>query len=593
MSLIFVSPEPDPTYPLFPVFSFIGVVLGLLPLPWHLQAWNAGTVIYMLWASLASLVEFVDSIVWYGSLADVAPVWCDICESTKFLNPWCRCWHPLASSLWHRKQRLYKITSVTTVSVTRKEVWPSPYDIFSRLTCPQKLRNVYIDVAIAIGVPVIVMALHYIVQGHRYNIIENIGCTPDMLELRSPALARSSSCGLFFLDASRSYTQVCQATHEHCVVADASPSAGLTLRTFYIHRLRFNQIVSANSSLTVSRYLRLIALCSVEMATVTPLTAFSIYINTAGLHIQPWVSWANTHYNFSFVELFPTFVWQAKLASHVAIEMGRWVYPCSSIMFFMLFGFADEARRFYSATFWRVAKIVGITPKQTGGKASQYVSSGYIFLNQCSLRARSGTREHSACLIARPATSFPHTAPVGMYPSARRSGPTPLSPRSTSTMLRRTPAHRQHLPSPLWTARPTAILVGAAPMLSSLPAPMIPYMTTTTPNRSRAYPYRTSILPVHLRRPTAFPVHCLLPQSLHTTDHSRHPSCGRDPLISRLHPGKALRARSRLWSTPKRKPSECTILFLYLNPSLCSHAFCSPYDSRLSTNINVLYCSTV
>ncbi|RDX44942.1 STE3-domain-containing protein [Lentinus brumalis] len=333
--MLFIGPQPDPTYPLFPVFSFFGVVLGLLPLTWHLQAWNAGTVIYMLWASLASLVEFVDSIVWYGSLADVAPVWCDI--STKFLIgagvgiP--------ASSLCIAR-RLYKITSVSTVSITRKE----------------KLRNVYIDVAIAIGVPIIVMALHYIVQGHRYNIIENIGCAPDIwntvpaypLVFMWPVLL---GCITFVY-------------------------AALTLRTFYIHRLRFNQVVSSNNSLTVSRYLRLIALCCIVMALVTPLSAFSIYINTAGLQIQPWVSWANTHYNFSFVELFPAFVWQAKLASHVAIEMGRWIYPCSSILFFMLFGFADEARRCYSAAFWRAARVFGITPKPTGsGKANKYTGA--------------------------------------------------------------------------------------------------------------------------------------------------------------------------------------------------------------------------
>ncbi|RPD76939.1 STE3-domain-containing protein [Lentinus tigrinus ALCF2SS1-7] len=348
-----LAPQPDPTYPLFPIFSFIGVVLGLLPLSWHLQAWNAGTCIYMLWAGLASLVEFVDSIVWYGSLRDVAPVWCDI--STKFLIgagvgiP--------ASSLCIAR-RLYKITSVNTVSITRKE----------------KLKNVYIDVAIAIGVPIIVMALHYIVQGtvdlcgvlranrshsyragHRYNIIENIGCTPDIwntvpaypLVFMWPVLL---GCITFVY-------------------------AALTLKSFYVHRVRFNQVISSNSSLTVSRYLRLIALCCTEMALVLPLSAFSIYINTAGLTVQPWVSWANTHYNFSFVELFPTFVWQGKLASHVAIEMGRWVYPCSAIMFFMLFGFAEEARRCYSTAFWRVAKIFGISPKPTSMKMKLGIKS--------------------------------------------------------------------------------------------------------------------------------------------------------------------------------------------------------------------------
>ncbi|KAH9916388.1 putative fungal pheromone GPCR, STE3-type [Epithele typhae] len=332
MPLILFAPQPDPTYPLFPVFSFLGFVLALIPLSWHLQAWNAGTCIYMLWAGLASLVEFVDSVVWYGSLKDVAPVWCDI--STKFLIG---AGVGIPASSLCIVRRLYKITSVSSVSVTRKE----------------KLKAVYVDIAIAIGIPIIVMCLHYIVQGHRYNIIENIGCTPDIyntvpaypLVFMWPVLL---GCITFVY-------------------------AALTLRTFYIHRIRFNQVVASNSSLTVSRYLRLIMLCCTEMALVAPLSGFSIYINTAGLQIQPWISWENTHYNFSFVELFPTFVWHAKLASHIAIEMGRWIYPCSAIMFFMLFGFAEEARRCYSTAFWRVAKVFGIQPKaQKTGKAAGF-----------------------------------------------------------------------------------------------------------------------------------------------------------------------------------------------------------------------------
>lgn len=71
----------DPTYPLFPVFSFIASILALIPLPWHLQAWNAGTCLYMMWASLSSLVYFVNSIIWHSSMENVASVWCDICKS--------------------------------------------------------------------------------------------------------------------------------------------------------------------------------------------------------------------------------------------------------------------------------------------------------------------------------------------------------------------------------------------------------------------------------------------------------------------------------------------------------------------------------
>lgn len=70
----------DPLFPLFPIFSFLGFVLGLVPFAWHLQAWNAGTCAYMLWASLACLVEFINCMIWTGNAINRAPVWCDICK---------------------------------------------------------------------------------------------------------------------------------------------------------------------------------------------------------------------------------------------------------------------------------------------------------------------------------------------------------------------------------------------------------------------------------------------------------------------------------------------------------------------------------
>lgn len=73
----------DPTYPLFSVFAFLGFIVALIPLPWHFQAWNAGTCIFMLWASISSLIQFVNSLVWRGNVADVAPIWCDICKSSQ------------------------------------------------------------------------------------------------------------------------------------------------------------------------------------------------------------------------------------------------------------------------------------------------------------------------------------------------------------------------------------------------------------------------------------------------------------------------------------------------------------------------------
>jgi hypothetical protein len=71
----------NPTYPLFPVFALCGSLLVLIPLPWHVQAWNVGTCAYIIWASVACLFEFINSLVWNGNILNPAPVWCDICTS--------------------------------------------------------------------------------------------------------------------------------------------------------------------------------------------------------------------------------------------------------------------------------------------------------------------------------------------------------------------------------------------------------------------------------------------------------------------------------------------------------------------------------
>lgn len=69
----------NPTYPLFSVFALLSFFFVLIPLPWHIQAWNVGTCAYIIWASVACLFEFINSIIWRNNALNLAPVWCDIC----------------------------------------------------------------------------------------------------------------------------------------------------------------------------------------------------------------------------------------------------------------------------------------------------------------------------------------------------------------------------------------------------------------------------------------------------------------------------------------------------------------------------------
>ncbi|KZT69398.1 putative fungal pheromone GPCR, STE3-type [Daedalea quercina L-15889] len=356
----------ESAYPLFPTFAFFGFVVGLIPLPWHLQGWNAGTCIYMLWVSLASLVEFVDSIVWNANINDPAPVWCDI--STKFLIG-AGIGIPAASLCINR--RLYRISRMSSATISRQE----------------RLRAVYEDVTIAIGIPVLVMILHYVVQGHRYNILEDVGCTPVIF---NTALAYPLVLIWPILLGCVSFVY-----------------AGLTLRAFWRRRAQFQQFISSNSALTTNRYLRLMLLCCVEMALTVPLNVFSIYENNLDNPIQPYVSWENVHYGFSLVEKFPAVLWMSNRAFYTSTELGRWVYPCSAILFFALFGFAEEARRNYSLAFWAIAKRIGFHPPTE--KASALRSF------------RLGSKKDNDFAPSSPSETLPPYTPRGKRPQRSRS----------------------------------------------------------------------------------------------------------------------------------------------------------------------------
>ncbi|KAH6890865.1 pheromone A receptor-domain-containing protein [Coprinopsis sp. MPI-PUGE-AT-0042] len=311
----------DPTYPLFPILSFLGFVVSFLPLPWHLQAWNSGTCAYMVWTGTGCLILFINSLVWAGNISNPAPIWCDI--SSKIILG---AGIAIPASILCISRRLYTIASSTTVSMTRRD----------------KRNAVLVDLAIAVGIPVIVMALHVVVQGHRYDIIEDFGCFAVVYHTL-PA---------YFL-------VYCWPTVLGCV---SFVYSALTLRAFWKRRLQFAQVSSANSALNFSRYLRLMLLACIDMLVTVPMGVASVVIGNAGVPLAPWISWEETHFDFARVAFYPAFFWRNAKFFSMGIELTRWLFPVSAFVFFALFGFASEARKNYAKAFWFAMKPFGIKP---------------------------------------------------------------------------------------------------------------------------------------------------------------------------------------------------------------------------------------
>lgn len=134
----------------------------------------------------------------------------------------------------------------------------------------------------------------------------------------------------------------------------------MSLRAFWNRRSQFKSIIAAHSSMTVNRYFRLMLLASIDMSTSLPLSLYGIYINNVGIPLVPYVSWENIHFDFGRVNQIPAFFWRGDRAFLISVELDRWVYPFCALLFFGLFGFAEEARKHYRIAYLAILEPFGL-----------------------------------------------------------------------------------------------------------------------------------------------------------------------------------------------------------------------------------------
>lgn len=151
----------------------------------------------------------------------------------------------------------------------------------------------------------------------------------------------------------------------------------MAIRYLLIRRAAFNEYLAGSGSMTSSRYFRLMAIATTELVFSTPLGIYEIYSNVAAGPISPWISWEDTHYNFSHVTKYPAIFWRQDPTLAVPIELTRWLLPLCGLIFFVFFGFADEARRNYHvaahAITAPIVRLCAIRKRQKG--SSKHVSN--------------------------------------------------------------------------------------------------------------------------------------------------------------------------------------------------------------------------
>ncbi|CAE6475099.1 unnamed protein product [Rhizoctonia solani] len=305
-----------------PVVSFICTALVLIPLPWHWRARNTATLSIIFWLTAINFTRGVNAIVWGGNVINKAPVWCDI--SAKIV---------IGGNVALPASTLCICRYLAQVASPRHAIANSS----------DKRRRMIFELCMCALLPAVGMALHYVVQGHRFDIIEDFGCNPTTYV---------SVAALFIVYLPPLILALGTLIY-----------AGIALRWFVHRRAQFQAVLQSNQSgLTTGRYLRLIALSITEMLFATAMTLFVLVVTIEDNGIRPWVSWDFVHADWMRVDQFAKILLPQYFLDRYLLTW--YIIPITSVIFFAFFGFGQEAKAEYTKYFnWVKTRIFRIKPK--------------------------------------------------------------------------------------------------------------------------------------------------------------------------------------------------------------------------------------
>ncbi|KAF8207456.1 pheromone A receptor-domain-containing protein [Mycena galopus ATCC 62051] len=281
--------------------AYVASVLALVPLPWHWRSRNVATLSIIAWLFVLNLSYAINAVIWAGNVDIVLPVWCDIVTKIKIGATFA-----LPSSCLCLALQLHAIAS-------------------SLKTPTRGRKGVAVDITLCYGLPVLIMALHYIVQGHRFDIVEDLGCRPAIY---------ISVLSLLLVDLPPAVASFLALVY-----------CGLALFHFFRRRIAFTRLMnSTKSGLTTSRYTRLMAMTTVLGTWNAVIIGIGLWA-TYSPGFRPWTSWSDIHFGFSRIQPYLLSDFPNAL---LLITYLLWAaVPISSFFFFAFFSFGDDAMKEY------------------------------------------------------------------------------------------------------------------------------------------------------------------------------------------------------------------------------------------------------
>jgi hypothetical protein len=191
-----------------------------------------------------------------------------------------------------------------------------------------------------------IQLVDYVVQGHRQNVVEDLGPTSSTYNV-------TLAFPLYY-------------AWEPVICFISGIFSVLTIRLFLAQRKEFDAVLASGSTnINKDRYFRLLWLAAVAVVIHLPLATWSIIVNATVFEVQPWISWEDTHSNYMRISYITRFMLSASSNQVIYLSIGYWAIVLCGINFFLFFGFGEEASKQYKAIIGAILKPFGIKyPKE-------------------------------------------------------------------------------------------------------------------------------------------------------------------------------------------------------------------------------------
>ncbi|KAF7324723.1 STE3-domain-containing protein [Mycena kentingensis (nom. inval.)] len=297
-----------------PFIAFPAVFLVSIPLFLHARHGNLPLISIFTWLLLNNIAYGINSVMWDGNADLKAEFWCDFTTKLKIGGD---------------------IGVPASVLALALQVY--------HITLQKKRLATLVEFGLCVFLPMLIMGLHIIVQGHRFDIFESFGCQPAIYV---------SVPSIFILDLPALLCSIL-----------ASIFCTLSVINFARHRAAFTRLQAVhdrmNNGLDKSRYLRLTSVTFILgawSATVIALTRASAY-----RRLQTWTTWDEVHADFL------SFDGARFTLSDVPSSVLPWLYlswlsiPISSVFAFAFLALGTEAGKEYRK-YWTAIRGAGTKP---------------------------------------------------------------------------------------------------------------------------------------------------------------------------------------------------------------------------------------